>query len=281
MKKAIFGVFLYLSLAVFGFSYSFSIKVSGGLSLFMGGDINKIIKGRNDLWHANPGTTTGDLLPYTMGFEADAEFIVNFTENIGLGVGAGYFFTSKDSSNRYQEYGVYFINNSVKPEVSAVPITLNFHYFMPIGTAMKVHVFAGPGLFITIMTLKSTQSTEGYAFPQSSTMVFTPDTKVGFGFQGGLGIEIGLGGNISFLVDVLGRAASPSGFSGKWTNTGTAGGSPFSYTGTGTLWYYETGGYPGFTIGDTKPSGSSISNAREASVGLSGVVFKVGIKINL
>ena len=279
MKKAILGVFLCLSLAVLGFSQGFSIKVNGGANFLMGGDYNQIVQGVNDFWHASSGVTvSSDLKKLSMGWNFGAEFIYNFTDQMGLGLGVGYI-TASNESTIAMSLGAATQSYTYRPSASVIPITLNFHYFLPIGDTMKIHFSAGPGLYISTFTFEN--QWELPILLIDLTQIFSPDGVKAFGFQGGLGLEIDLSPGISLCVDVLGRMANMSGLTGGWTVAGTIFGIPVSDSGTGTLYYYESGGYPSGTIDDTLPSGSGISSAREASVSLSGVCALVGLKINI
>jgi len=283
MKKAVLGVILCLSLAVFGFSGGFSIKLNGGANFLMGGDYNKIVEDANAYWHSVSGLTfSSDLSKLSMGWNFGAEFIYSITDQMGIGLGVGYITASNESTLDMQTAVVYQ-SYAYTPSLSVIPITLNFHYFMPVSDMMNVHFSAGPGLYISSfsfadhMIIGILPSTDAL----NLTIDYQPDGILAFGFQGGLGIEFAISPNISLCLDVLGRVASLSGFSGDWTRTGTLLGNPVSDSGTGTFYYYESEGYSSFYISATMPSGSGITNAREASISLSGVCAMLGIKINI
>ena len=283
MKKALLGVLLSLSLTVFAFSGGFSIKVNGGANFLMGGDYNKIVDGLNDDWLSASGVTiVGALDKLSMGWNFGAEFIYNISDQMGVGLGVGYITASNESTLTATAYGIQ-LTETLTPSVSAIPITLNFHYFMPVGDMMNVHFTFGPGLYISTFKWDLYEALGTTADPDiiNVTAAYEPDGVVGFGFQGGLGIEFALSPSISLCLDVLGRMASLSGFSGPWTQTGYVGGTPINDSGTGTFYYYEYGGYADYSISNTMPSGSGVSNAREASLSLSGVVAQFGIKINI
>jgi len=285
MKKALLGVLLCLSMSVFAFSGGFSIKVNGGANFLMGGDYNKIVDGINDYWHSIAGVTiAGGVDKLSMGWNFGAEFIYNITDQMGVGLGVGYLMASNESTITATSGGV-ALGGTFSPSVSAIPITLNFHYFMPVGDTMNIHFTAGPGLYISSLKWDIAETLGTTADPTLGwdlLQTFEPDGVMGFGFQGGLGIEFALSPSISLCLDVLGRMASLSGFSGPWTLTGLVLHTiPVSDSGTGTFYYYEDGGFADFTIDTSAPSWSGITNVREASVSLSGVVAQFGIKINI
>lgn len=281
MKKAILGVVLCLSLAVFGFSTGFSIKINGGANFLMGGDYNKIITDANADPNilGYPATGSGELKQLTMGWNFGAEFILNFTDEIGLGLGVGYITASNDSTLT-STIGIVSLSSNYKPSASVIPITLNFHYFLPLGDAFKFHFTAGPGLYLStfefdahfISTLLATDYTE----------TFTPSSLAVFGFQGGLGFEIAVSPSVSLCVDALGRMANISGLKGSHTLSGTILGVTGSIShSSDTFYYYEYGGRSFAAIQANPVSGTGISSAREASVSLSGICAMAGIKINI
>jgi len=283
MKKALLGVILCLSLAVFGFSGGFSIKINGGANFLMGGDYNTIVEDANAFWQSASGVTIGGALDkLSMGWNFGAEFIYNITDQMGVGLGVGYLMASNESTITATAGGLQ-LTGGFTPSVSAIPITLNFHYFLPVSDMMNVHFSVGPGLYISTFNWDIYDALGTTADPDiiNQTIEYRPDGVMGFGFQGGLGIEFAVSSNISLCLDVLGRMTSLSGFSGPWTLTGHLGSIPFSDSGTGTFYYYESGGYSHFAVSNTMPSGGGVSNAREASISLSGVAAQFGIKINI
>jgi opacity protein-like surface antigen len=284
MKKLFLIGVLCLSLTAAGFSMGFSIKATGGLSLLFGGDYNAAVQGQNDYYNAIPSIIiNSERSKLSLGLDFGAEFILQFTDSMGVGLGLGYITASNDSTLA-AHYGPIGISGNYKPSVSVVPFTLNFHYFLPLGSSLRLHFFGGPGLYLASIKYDSTVIiTMGAIEGAKGVQTFTPDNKLAFGFQGGFGIEFGLSRNIALLLDVAGRYLSISNISGPGTLDGHEGIIPFHIVGTGTLYYYEytVGGnyYGTLTISDTVPSGVNIRNVREASISLSGIQFQTGIRI--
>jgi opacity protein-like surface antigen len=283
MKKLFLIGVLCLSLTAAAFSMGFSIKATGGLSLLFGGDYNSAVQGQNDIYNNVAGVTeNSELSKLSLGLDFGAEFILQFTPSMGVGIGAGYLHASNDSTLKVTG-GAVSLSEQFVPNVSAIPFTLNFHYFLPLGSRMKLHFFAGPGLYvITSPEFKAaTTETMGAIELAKLTTTFTPDTKVVFGFQGGAGIEFDMSPNFGLLFDMAGRYLSVSNITGSWITEGHVGLIPISISKTGTLYYYEaqiSGSYYGALVSsDTLPSGVNIRNAREASISLSGIQFQLGI----
>ena len=284
MKKLFLIGVLCLSLTAVGFSMGFSIKATGGLSLLFGGDYNSAVQGQNDTYKSMTGVTVNsELSKLGLGLDFGAEFILQFTDSMGVGLGLGYITASNDSTLAIHEGAIGYSAN-YKPNVSVVPFTLNFHYFLPLGSSLRLHFFGGPGLYLASIKFNSIRiGTLSVLEIEKATLAYTPDSKVAFGFQGGAGIEFGLSRNIALLLDVAGRYLSLSGISGSWTLDGHIGLIPLHVTGTGTFYYYEetwSGNYYGtLDVSDTLPSGAFIRNVREASISLSGVQFQTGVRI--
>jgi hypothetical protein len=283
MKKLLVMLCLCCALASYSFGTGFSLKLDGGLNYLMGGDYNEIVQGRNDSFHSESGfAVSQELKKLRLGWNAGAEFIVNLTDRLGLGLGVGYISASNESTLAGTAGGV-SLAMTYRPSISAVPITLNLHYFLPIGPAMNVHFFAGPGFYFGSIKYENEVSVPFLA--SDLTTSIKPDGPTAFGVQGGLGLEIGLSGNIFLVFDVQGRVASFKDLKGPWTETGTVFGLTVNNSGTGTIWYEEVlnGGtyYAAGVIDDTQPSGTGLRNVHSASFSLSGVSAQLGFRIAL
>ncbi len=281
MKKALIVVILCLSLTVVAFSMSFSIRVNGGPNFLLGGDYNKIVEGANHPTYGGiiPMATTGEIKKLSLGWNFGAEFIMNFNENMGIGLGVGYLFASNDSSLT-ASLGPISETYDYKPSASVIPVTLSFHYSLPLGRVFRAHFSAGPGFYISSFDFEN-----HYVVPifiTDLTETFDPRTKVFLGVQGGLGLEYAVSPSVSLTLDVLGRLANMTDLDGTHTFTGMLVGITGSITFNNHMLYYlEEGGQAHYAIQANMPSGSGIINAREASVSLSGICTMIGIKINL
>ncbi len=284
MKKLILIGLLCLSLTVGAFALEFSVKATGGMSLLFGGDYNAAVQGQNDYYKAIPLIVmNSEFSKLSLGLDFGAEFTLHFTDSMGVGLGLGYITASNDSTLA-AHYGLIGASMNFKPSVSAVPLTLSFHYFLPLSSRLKLHFFAGPGLYFTSIKFDSTMiMTLGPIEVVRGDLKFTPDAKAVLGFQGGAGIEFGVSRSIALLLDVAGRYLSISNISGPGTVDGHDGLIPFHISATGTLYYYENvlaGNYYGdLTVSPTIPSGGGIANARAASISLSGIQFQTGVRI--
>lgn len=284
MKKLVLIGVLCLSLTVGAFALDFSVKASGGVSLLFGGDYNAAVQGQNDSASVVPLIVINSKLSkLSLASDFGAEFTLHFTDTMGLGLGLGYTRASNDSTLA-AHYGLIGVSMNFKPSVSVVPLTLSFHYFLPLSSLIKLHFFAGPGLYFTSLKFESIMiQTLGPFEVVKGILNFTPDSKIAPGFQGGMGIEFGVSRNIALLLDVAGRYLSVSNFGGPATLEGHNGIFPIHISANATLYYYEDvlagNNYGDLTVDVAMPSGFGIASARAASISLSGIQFQTGVRI--
>ncbi len=281
MKKAIVAVVLCLFLSTFAFSAGLSFKATGGLSLLMGGNWNDIIEGENALYLHLLGSTSSNFEKLSMGLTFEGELIYHVTENVGIGVGSGFITASKDSTLEGTLLG-FPLTIGLKPTVTAIPIMLNLHYFLPVSPTMNVHFWAGPGLYLATVKLDNTLVYPGLLIDTLTT--FRPESKAAFGVQGGIGLELAVGSNVFLVLDAQGRFVNISDLVGDVVTTGTVFGFTVNQTDTNqTLWYgeFNTGGtfYAEYDLDTTQPSGSGVRNVKEGAFGLTGVTFQAGFRI--
>ena len=278
-------------LASAGFSQESSIKLSGGLGFASGGDLNKTIKGTSDLRRDFDGAT-GEFKPISLGLNFDVEFIHHFTPNLWLGLGIGYFRASKESPPLSSEVGIPGIftlssEYSIKPVISALPITLNVHYLLPAGSKLSFDFHAGIGYYLTMLDFSGKDVLSDSFFDQISEH-WTEDTtfsatKGGLGFQAGVGFEFDMTTRVAIVCDVFGRFASVSGFKGKYTYKESG---DYTWQESASDYYFwsydetfDGSPYTQFDFYTEKPEGEGITNAKQGSVDLTGFGITLGLRI--
>jgi len=274
MKKLVACLSLCVFLAATAYGAKLSLKFNGGGTYLMGGDYNKSMDGWRDYEQTVLGpaeTFVDNMKKLGLGFQFGGELMYELSPSLAAGIELGYLSASVESwfSRTWHNYKL-----TLTPTLSAIPITLNIHYFMPFGSNLKLHAVAGAGACLSNLNYK--YDIEDSAYPYNGT--WKPKTKIVFGAKAGVGIELALSGNIALTFDVIGRYAEVKGFTGAYS--GDYNGVPKS--GTVTLFYYDYDGtYPLVGLYETAPSGSHIQNVREAKFSLSGVSALIGVKINL
>src|SRR4030042_745058 len=130
MKKVCCVLAVLLLAAPLAFA-AFSLKLGGGFTTIQGDDYNKGNKGfvdysraYSDAWS---GSYDGDLNGLAkMGMNFYSEAVFNFTPNIGVGLGVGYFQTQAKASDFYNDGVVilWWVEETISPQakVSVIPI---------------------------------------------------------------------------------------------------------------------------------------------------------------
>jgi hypothetical protein len=249
----------------------FTLRLGGGLNFMDGGDLNSGGQGSFNFWDAVARaigyTTSGTFSAANLGFNFGGDFIFQFNESMGIGIGAGMLSATKESVDRLS-IGSTSVTFTHKIAASAVPLRLGFFYYLPVSPSMNVVFNLGLGYYLGKGNYTMTVSGGG------TTSVSNNDASGnGIGFHGGLGLEIALAPNMGILVDLSGRFASIGGFSGTETVDG-------STAATGKLYAYDystmVGNFHVLVVDNTLPSGPGISNAAEAKVSFTGFSFVAG-----
>jgi hypothetical protein len=282
MKKSAWVIALVLLLASSGYSLSFSLKVTGGAAYVTSGDYNSGIDGINNYYAAGFSNVSSKFSKLQLGLDFHVEFMVDITRNFGLGLGVGTLQVShaKDTVDYDWPFLSWTFHNTETQtlRVSAIPITLNAYVRVPLA-GLNFRVFAGVGYYFGTMKFNRTFQSDFLLIGE--TVAFQANKNT-FGFQGGLGLEITLGGGFSFILDISGRYARLSDIQGDYEFTPTIFGVT-QPTKTGSdyyFWYYEqnAGGvtYRMVGIGQIAPSGI---NARHGNFDLTGVSGQAGLKV--
>jgi len=261
----------------------FSLQLGGGLNYSTGGDLARALRGQSDFLKDEYGLSAGFDIPLR-GFQFAGEFIYHLNPRWAVGLGLGYFEHLKESQVSYT-YGFIDAVEAVKPEYAVVPLTANLHYFLPLGRKLRLDLSGGVGYYLARLNYEASQTLRLLGYSGKDSYSFK-GSKGGFGLQGGAGLEWSFSPRFALLLQVTGRYASISGFSGDWTEVGSGDFWDFEESGTGQrMWYYEwtpgTKSYSQLTFQDEIPSGEGIKNARAAKLDLLGFSIQLGFKIGL
>jgi hypothetical protein len=275
--------FLFVALAAMvslGYSQSFKLKLSGGLSYAGGGDLAKGIKGETEYLGADYSLTGEFRAPY-LGMEIGGELIYYFGSKFGIGLGVGYSRHTKESAVSYN-IDMVGVKETLKPKYSVVPITANLHYLLALSPNLSLDLTAGAGYYLATLDWDHRMDMEIMGYTGNFEYIFK-STKGTVGFQAGLGLEMKITSKAALVWTVWGRYASISELKGDWTDK--AGGELWSYEDSGSggyAWYYDLryGGqtYARVVFDTDKPVGSNFSDVRYAKLSLTGIVTTVGLK---
>jgi hypothetical protein len=263
-----------------------SLKVYAGGSYVTAGDINCHIQGINDMIKDSPAwdITGTEPQPLHWGFNIGGEAIFSLTSRLGISIGGGFF----KADNRV-EYGSIHTEGIEEPlrnkfylGTDSAYYRTGIYFYQPLKDTIRLVANVGIGYY------KGNISSQFFsAFPDDR--LYSSHKWGGkfdsIGFHGGLGLEIDIISKVSLVSEIIGRYAKLENKSGY--DRLIAGLEQQRITIDGILWYIDmyvpaTGKtYPQIIGLESEPSHPHHQNPRKAYLDLSGISFRVGIKIKL
>ena len=263
----------------------FSLKITGGYGTMAVGDFNTVVEDQDSFYTYIVSlmgyTRDGALKKLNNGIELEGEIIMKLPGNFGLGIGTGYYLRSKDSEFSVEDVAFGKVNISLKPEFTAIPITLTFYYFLPSKSPVNLYLNGGVGYYFGKATFTLREDYEPVGFPPGWIEIRSEAKDQGFGFHGGVGLEFNVISKVAFFIEGNGIYCKLKSWEGDAITEDSFG---FSDEDSGTVWYYEHDMgldrlYADFTMSEDKPDWWGISNVRKLEWNLSGLSLRVGIRI--
>jgi hypothetical protein len=238
-------------------------KVTGGLGYYGAGDLNTGLQGWSDVFSYiyDAYSPTGGYEPVHLGMDFGGELLLQFNPQIALGLGVGFLQASR-SSSLVLSYAGEDYPESWSPKISAVPITLSLHYFVPLSGKIKLSLDAGMGYYFGKCT-----DTQHIIFIIEFDRTYDT-TASGVGFHGGLGLEIPVAPSVSIVFEARGRFAKLGGFKGTVESD--------SSTTTGDVWLADVNLGKNLTLIDIYGATPSGDNPRLAKLDFSGFSAAAG-----
>jgi hypothetical protein len=261
-----------------------SIKFSGGFGNTNGGDFDHVISGMNsllvDLAAELDLSVTSQLTSVNWGPEFEGEGVFNITERFGVGVGIGYIRRTDESLGQLELLPLTRASFSWAPEFAAIPILLSGYYTLPMTAKLSAFIKLGLGYYFAKLNYVNREENEivGIVFWDQDE---GEARDSGMGFHGGIGLEYNLSQTIAFFVEGTGRYAEFKDWDVDNTSTNPFGSSSTS----GKFWFVEEWEpvtnryYPSIELSPQIPSESGQRNSRKLAIGISGIVFKLGIRV--
>lgn len=262
---------------------SFGVKLSGGMSYLLLGNLNRTFDDRNVYIDkkADAGSIVGSYPNFHYGWDFGGEFILYFTPNIGIGLGADYLTAGYESGDVEWEIsgtlGILTYTdihiNSTDINLTAIPLKLSLYFRIPMGSFMNLAFHAGGSYYLGTIKQKLNGKNTWYTIPWSFKDEVTANPTT-FGFHGGLGLEFNISSAIALCLDVRGRYAKFSDIKGNYKmddsvlGTGEEERIMYSY------YYGPFDEYLGYAWDTTIPP-----KAEAATLDLTGADVKLGILI--
>ncbi|MCX6561736.1 MAG: hypothetical protein NTZ26_14630 [Candidatus Aminicenantes bacterium] len=271
-------------LAAVAFPQTLSLALRGGAGFASGGDLSRGLQGLMDYYAAEYDGLTGEHSFQRLGWTAGGELLFHLSPRLAIGLGAGYEMHGKES---VVEYGIdaVQVTETLTPKLAVIPVTASLHLFLPVGGKIKIDLSAGGGAYLTRLDWTSSYRISLLGYTGTDDFHFQ-GSKWGLGAHAGLGLEWSLTPALAATLNITGRWVRVSGFQGDWTETGagdfwsfTEGGSDYSF------FYYDWSSgsttYPQVVFQTDVPQGTTVANARQARIDLTGFTATVGIRLNL
>ncbi len=133
------------------------------------------------------------------GMDASAEMVYRLSKNHGVSVGTGFLWINRQTGD-----SVYIradlVMSGYKTRIQAVPLTLNFHYTIPLGQKLRLNTSAGPGVYFGRFSLKYDGS-----FLDGPHKLEKKTHGAALGGQAAMGLEMDLGRHLALIVEMNGR----------------------------------------------------------------------------
>jgi hypothetical protein len=260
-----------------------SLRIHGGFSYLQAKDANTGTGGYFDYWRlfaeALGYTSQGDFSPAHGGYDFGADLVIQVTPVIGIGIGAGYLKSSKDSLMTLtdEDETVTMTGNIA---LSAMPIRLGVFLDFPVNDKLSFTANAGAAVY-TSLKFKGALRLEGGEDWQEMALDGSRTSFGDIGFQGGLGFEYLFTPKVGFFVEALGRYARFKNYESVTGTQDESGGAPETMEG---KLYLET--YTGiegtltmFTLEEDPPTPDEYSTYREPKFDFSGFCLQAGFRI--
>jgi hypothetical protein len=250
----------------------FGFSLAGGGAYVSGGDLNAGAQGLSHYYSAFLSTPeTGEIKATHLGFVVAGDIFLSLSPRLLLGVGVDYFESKKKSSAKYEK-GSATSTLSVRPQIQALPISLFISYSPFPSFYIKGGVeyyFARCHYFYRFEQGERWHEWRGKADAQ------------GLGFEGGVGVRWKFSSNLALFLEAMDRYAKVKGFEGKDTSVTSEG---VTHSEEGRLYFFqlkitEENAYPLLFIREKKPTEAGVTEVRDATLNLSSVSLRLGIRI--
>jgi hypothetical protein len=260
-----------------------ALKLTGGINYMLLGDWNDFMNGltdyHNDVAIDNGGTMEGEFKSIRWGLDFEGDVIIYLNPRFGITIGSGYISGKKgpDAKKIMLNYPDETIRLNHDMKISAIPVKIGGYYCLSRSSKLRFFVSGGIGYYFV-------KTSEVYAneWDGNWSLENQGAKGEGFGFQGGMGLELDIFKNIAIVVEGYGRYAKIGNFMGErdWSMSFGPSGSR-----KGGLYYFDLdipyGLIPYIEISSGTPGGLNRRNVRKATVDLSGFTVRIGFKIRL
>ena len=260
-----------------------SLKLTGGMTYFSGGDVGVGTRGmydqNSDFLLSQGFFLEVDPWSFHIGSELTGDLIIDITSKLGIGFGSGNIHANNTSILTFYKEALIYDRYQITSisGINVIPIRVGLFFSIPIHRLFNISLNGGTGIYFA-----------KYNYSLGSTWENINDIghvakATGLGFHGGIGLELNLHRRAVFFIECQGRYAKISNFKGtesitEWGELIYAGRRGFITTfEEGSLYYLEDKTYPGLVISKDIPTG--FNSVEKAVFDFSGFSIRAGIKI--
>lgn len=251
--------------------------LGGGLSYLSGGELNKGLKGWNDLISRVAISVSGEMQPLTAGLNLYAGYSHYLSESFAFTISSSYIFISKKPFISYEYLPNTFADWNNEISISLIPVLAGIKFDLFSSSNMKFFAKGAAGILFWKFYWHSREK-----FPNTLTNITFKAKKLIPAFEGGFGMEMALSESFGLFFEFTGRYGKLSEIKGEeeleeedFINRIR------EYYEEAYLWFLE------ITDGETYwfliPSPSrpvfSDTTARKASINLSGFNINLGLSV--
>jgi hypothetical protein len=268
----------------------FSLKLWGSGGYLFGNQFNDHIQSENTI-NGESSSLRVDSVHSLMKTASNLglEFILNIGPRFGMGIGFGYFMAKEDSRSEMTSlFEPGEITSTYSPKITALPITLSFHYGVPLGEKVRLNVLAGAGFYNGKVYWGRNYEWDS---PLFGTGIFSYDWTANsdsLGFHGGLELEWEIIPGVALVIGGTGQRAVFTDMTGDltWAEVSSYYGVDESGTENNvTLWYVEEEfygpWYPQLWLRGEEPTFWYVRNVEKARISMANISLVLGIKIFL
>ncbi|HOW44790.1 MAG TPA: hypothetical protein PK919_06430 [Candidatus Aminicenantes bacterium] len=293
-NKLFFGVLLtafIFPITIHAAGAKWSAAFTGGWTYSAGGDLNDFRLGKNSYWIQSglvrSNKVSKECEALHSGVNLNGEIRYHLAPTLHLTLSAGYLTVSggKDADEINVQWGQRVDIHTFDSTVKSVPVIIGARW-EPFGRAkLRFYTMGGIGLYFTRLYSFDREEWDDGSGPASgwSESKITANA-VGFGAQGGIGIEYPLGKRVAMVLEGVGRFGRASGFDGSRSYRRSNGQDSAD---TGTLYFGENystwiqGWFPTVAVSSSAPGGANWRGVGKFSVDLSGFALRAGLRVSL
>jgi len=281
IRKLLVAIALVVLVPCLAMADRISLKITGGLSYGLFGDVNAATRGIFNLYKddvvAFGGSYIEHLKPVHFGPAYSVDLIYKLDSEFSISLGTGTFRAKNTSGLALVPLDALETSGSVFHDVRAIPVRLSLIDTRRINDMVSAYFEAGAAAYFA-------EFREIFMPPDGTIGDQQKANGIGWGLHYAVGLEVKLASHFAFVVEGRGQYAQIRRFHGTIESLDTSAPSQES----GALYYFNVMGgpdgltpYPMILVQETVPSGDLLSNVRRARVDFSGFCLQAGFKIRL